>query len=54
MTQLTTAKLLLAVAGVLIWGYGIRTAQEPLKYFGIVLLVISVILRFVGRRGSER
>ena len=54
MTQLTAAKLALAVAGVLIWAYGIRTAQEPLKYFGIGLLVVSVILRFIGKRSGAR
>ena len=54
MSQLSTAKLALAIAGVLIWGYGIRTAQEPLKYFGIALLVISIVIRFLGRRDRTR
>ena len=49
MTRLTTAKLILAASGLVIWGYGINTGQAPLKWIGIALLASAVILRFAGR-----
>ena len=54
MTQLTTAKLVLAASGLVIWGYGIRTSQPVLEWVGIAMLVSAVILRFVGPRHTQR
>ncbi len=50
MPQVTAAKLMLAAAGLVIWGYGIRASQPFPKWLGVALLVSAVILRFVGRR----
>ena len=50
MTQLTTAKLILAASGLVIWGYGIRAGQPFPTWLGVALLVSAVILRFAGRR----
>lgn len=53
MTQVTSAKLILAASGLIIWGYGINTGQEVLKWVGIALLTAAVVLRFVGRKKPE-
>jgi hypothetical protein len=53
MTQLTTAKLVLAAAGLMVWGIGIQNGPELLKWIGIALLASAVILRFIGRKKPE-
>ena len=53
MTPLTAAKLILGASGLCIWGLGIRNGEPVLKYLGIALLAVSVILRFV-RPGAKR
>ena len=53
MTQLTTLKLALAAVGILIWFFAHRAGDERLRWVGIALLVIAVLLRFVGRRRRE-
>ena len=47
MTPFTTAKLIFAACGLIVWGYGIRTSQPVLKWIGIVLLACAVVLRLV-------
>jgi len=53
MTQLTSAKLILAASGLIIWGYGINSGQAVLRWVGIALLAAAVILRFVGRKKPQ-
>jgi hypothetical protein len=53
MTPLTTAKLILAAAGLMIWGIGMRSGPEILAWIGIALLTSAVLLRFVGRKKPE-
>lgn len=53
MTPLTSAKLILAASGLIVWGYGIRTGEPVLQYVGIGLLVTAVLLRFLRKREVE-
>jgi hypothetical protein len=53
MTALTKAKLIVAASGMVIWGYGINRGPELLKWTGIALLIVAVLLRFVGRKKPE-
>ncbi|HEY7234159.1 MAG TPA: hypothetical protein VH539_08405 [Gemmatimonadaceae bacterium] len=54
MSGLTQAKLGLAVAGLILWGYGARVDVEWLRWAGIGFLAAAAILRFVGPRSSRR
>jgi len=49
MTPLTHLKLGLAVAGVIIWGYGVRVDQSWFRWVGIGFLAAAAVLRFWGR-----
>jgi hypothetical protein len=49
MTPTTSARLVLAAAGLVVWGIGIRAEDSVLQYVGIGLLVVAVVLRFVRR-----
>jgi hypothetical protein len=53
MTQLQVAKLVLAMAGIVVFLYGIRTGLDVLRWTGIVLVAVAFLLRFVGRAGSR-
>ena len=50
MSNLTRAKVVVAGAGVAIWGFGIRMGDERLKWAGVALLGAAFLLRFVGPR----
>ncbi|HKW12471.1 MAG TPA: hypothetical protein VJO33_18935 [Gemmatimonadaceae bacterium] len=54
MSGLTQAKLGLAVAGLILWGYGARVDVSWLRWVGIGFLAAAAILRFVGPRSSRR
>ena len=54
MSGLTQLKLGLAVAGLILWGYGARVDVEWLRWTGIVLLATAAVLRFIGPRSSRR
>ena len=51
MTPVTTAKLILAVAGIAVFFYGWNNGLPPLRWIGIALVAAAVLLRFLpGRR----
>jgi protein-S-isoprenylcysteine O-methyltransferase Ste14 len=54
MSRLTHLKLGLAIAGLILWGYGVRTEVDWLRWTGIVFLTASAVLRFWGKRSSRR
>ena len=54
MSWLTQLKLGLAFAGLIVWGYGVRTDISWLRLAGIGFFVAAVILRFFGPRSSRR
>lgn len=52
LTPLTMVKLALAVAGLLIFGYGIRSDQPLVRWVGLAVVGVAFLLRFVAP--SER
>jgi hypothetical protein len=52
-SQVQLAKLILAVAGIVVFLFGIRTGLDVLRWTGIVLVAAAFLLRFVGRAGSR-
>lgn len=50
MTPLTAAKLTLAVTGLTLFGFGVRTDLVVWRWTGIVCLGLAFLLRFVGPR----
>jgi len=47
---LTQLKLGLAIAGIIMWGYGARADVNWLRWAGIVFLAASVAVRFLFRQ----
>lgn len=50
---LTQLKLGLAIAGIILWGYGARADVEWLRWTGIGFLAASVVVRMISRRLSH-
>ncbi len=49
MTAIQTWRLTIALAGLVVFGYGIRTDNWTVRWVGVACLVIALALRFVGR-----
>lgn len=49
MTTLVRLKLALVVIGLITWVWGYRVDDSYLRIVGIVVLLIAVLMRFVGR-----
>ena len=47
------ARLTLAFAGLLVFGYGVRADLPTVRWIGIALVLVAVLLRFV-RSGPTR
>lgn len=43
-------RLAFAVSGLIVWGYAVVKDHQNLRLVGIVLLAISLVLRFAKRR----
>jgi hypothetical protein len=54
MSWLTQLKLGLALAGLILFGYGVRADSNGLRWVGIAFLAAAAALRFVGPRPSRR
>ena len=50
MTPITIAKLVLAVAGIVVFVYGWQAGLQQVRWVGIGLVFAAVLLRFLGRR----
>jgi Zn-dependent membrane protease YugP len=50
MTPVTVAKLTLALAGLLVFGYGVRADLPVIRWIGVGLVAVAVLLRFVPTR----
>lgn len=48
------ARLALAIVGVATWGYGVRFDRSEVRWLGIALLAVSLLLRFSRRRPTSR
>jgi hypothetical protein len=53
-TQLLYARLAIAVAGVLVWAYAVRYDDARLRVVGMVLLGVSLMMRFLRRPQSNQ
>jgi hypothetical protein len=51
---LSHVKLGLLAAGLILWGYGVRSDLEWLRWGGIGFMALAAALRFVGRKRGER
>ena len=49
MRRLLAARLVLAGIGVAIWGYGTAAGQERLRFAGMGILAVVLLLRFVPK-----
>ena len=47
MTRVMQARIAFAVIGIAIWGYAVATDHERLRLVGILLLALSLVLRFL-------
>ncbi|MEP6690976.1 MAG: hypothetical protein ABJD07_07455 [Gemmatimonadaceae bacterium] len=54
MNQLDVLKALLAVAGIGIWGYGLRIDSRRLQGAGLALVVVAFALRLLRRIRERR
>ena len=50
MRTLLLARTVLAVIGVAVWGWGYRTDDAQIRLAGIVILAVTLLLRFVPKR----
>ena len=53
MTNLTRAKLVVGAVGVSVWAFGVRTADDRLRWVGIALLALTFLMRLLNRRFHE-
>ena len=53
MTERMTAKLVITAVGVAVFLTGVRLEIEAVRWIGIGLVLVAILLRFVGRRGAD-
>ena len=53
MSAVMTARIILAFAGLAVFGYGVRTDLTNVRWLGVALLGISLLLRFIERPGRR-
>lgn len=50
MTRLMQVRLALAIVGTVVWGYGLLEDEPRVRLVGIVVLALSLVLRFAPKR----
>jgi hypothetical protein len=50
MMTVTWVRFVVAASGLVVWGYGYRVDDANIRWVGIALLAVSVLLRFWPRR----
>jgi hypothetical protein len=50
MTTVMWVRFALAAIGMLVWAYGFRVDDATIRWVGIALLAVAVLLRFLIRR----
>ncbi len=53
MTPLITARLIVALIAAILFGYGIRTDNNALRWAGIGFLLAALLMRFLGQREND-
>lgn len=54
MKRLALIKLVIAVAGILVWGYGARVDSDRIRLAGMIVIAAAVALRFLPASARER
>jgi hypothetical protein len=52
-SPLTVLKISLAVAGVAVFGYGVRVDSQGARWAGVAFVAVAALLRFVRPRPRE-
>jgi hypothetical protein len=54
MTRIVQVRLALFGIGILVWGYGVAVGDRTIRWVGIGVLLVSLVLRFFqrGRRNG--
>jgi hypothetical protein len=50
MSALAWVRFALAAVGIVVWAYGYEADDEMVRWLGIALLGVAVVLRFAARR----
>lgn len=50
MTPILTARVFLTITGAIVWGYGYRADQAPVRLAGLGILAVALLLRFLPHR----
>lgn len=50
MSRLVQIRLVVALLGIAVWGYGYSVNADRVRLAGILLLAVSLLLRFAGPR----
>lgn len=53
MNEQMIAKLVITAAGIAVFLAGVRADSALLRWIGIVLVAVALVLRFLGRRGKR-
>jgi hypothetical protein len=56
MTPLLQARLILIAIGVVVWGYGLARDEPRVRVVGMIVLAVSLLLRFapkLRRKGND-
>jgi hypothetical protein len=53
MSNLTRAKVALALVGLVLFGAGVRLERSELRWAGIAFVVVAWLLRFARRRAED-
>ncbi len=48
--SIQTMRLAIAVVGMMVWGYAYRVENDRVRWVGIAMLAVSVLMRFIPRR----
>jgi hypothetical protein len=49
-TPVMQARIGLAIIGIVVWGYGVLKDEPRVRLAGIIVLAVSLVLRFLPRR----
>ena len=50
MTRLIITRVLVTLVGVAIWGYGQRTDQANVRFAGMAVIAVALLMRFAPAR----
>jgi hypothetical protein len=54
LTRLAQVKLIVALLGIAVFGYGIRIDSEVVRWIGIGLVALAWVMRFVRRKAPAQ